>query len=55
MKYKDDFPELLQHPPLTYKEYIEKKVWDEIGIPDLWKLVQPMNEEVEGISQKIVS
>ena len=27
MKYKDDFPELLEHPPLTYKEYIEKKMW----------------------------
>ena len=29
MKYKDDFPDLLKHPPLTYFDYIDQKVWDE--------------------------
>ena len=24
----DNFPLLLEHPPLTYAEYIDQKVWD---------------------------
>ena len=28
MKYKDDFPELLQRPPNNYALYIEEKMWD---------------------------
>ena len=113
MKYKDDFPKFLEHSPLTYKEYMKKKVRDDflvkrltsewealrkaqqerraqntnlhklsrmgyVGLvekmeretgrvitkidkPDLWivarvdELGQPMNEEVKGISQKIIS
>ena len=35
MKYKDDFPDLLKHPPLTYAEYIDKKVWDEFVVKRL--------------------
>ena len=37
MKYKDDFPKLLQHPLLTYSEYIEKKAWDNF----VWKRLTP--------------
>ena len=28
MKYKDDFPELLQCPPNSYAPYIDEKVWN---------------------------
>ena len=43
MKYKDDFSDLLQHPPLTYREYIEQKVWDDFVVKRLtleWEAIR---------------
>ena len=28
MKYKDDFPKLLQRPPMSYVESIDREMWD---------------------------
>ena len=48
MKYKDNFPNLLIHPPLTYAEYIDQKVWDEFVakrlIPE-WKALRKVQQE----------
>ena len=47
MKYKDDFPDLLKHPPLTYAKYIAQKVWDEFVAKRLtpkWKAIQKVQQ-----------
>ena len=48
MKYKDDFPDLLKHPPLTYAEYIDQKVWDEFVLKRLtleWEALRKVQQE----------
>ena len=48
MKYKDTFPELLKHLPLSYAEYIEQIVWDEFVAKWLtleWEALRKLQQE----------
>ena len=48
MKYKDDFPNLLKHPPLSYAEYIDQIEWDEFVAKRLtpeWETLRKVQQE----------
>ena len=48
MKYKDDFPKFLEHSPLTYKEYMKKKVRDDFLVKRLtseWEALRKAQQE----------
>ena len=48
MKYKDDFPELLQRLPNNYAPYIEEKAWDNFVKKRLsieWEALRKVQQE----------
>ena len=48
MKCKDDFPNLLKHPPQSYVEYIDQTVWDKFVVKRLtleWEALRKFQQE----------